>query len=224
MQYSSPLFCFYIEAEDFGFLLPTDFPFVLLVNPSLERIVLSLETIFRSVLSTLMLMLAVVPKSISIPFFCIKLYIIGWCWYRVKDAKFCCFKDFFSEYKYAEGCDPSPIPSNFTTSIQKLMEVFFLSLSLFWPNRMVNSREAAGKTSATKKNVGENDFSFLLHQLILTLISSLADIYRTFCLAFSPNMCGGCAAWKGFYFCWQTITILLSISIKFLEMLLFLQI
>ena len=129
MQYSSPLFCFYIEAEDFGFLLPTDFPFVLLVNPSLERIVLSLETIFRSVLSTLMLMLAVVPKSISIPFFCIKLYIIGWCWYRVKDAKFCCFKDFFSEYKYAEGCDPSPIPSNFTTSIQKLMEVFYLSLS-----------------------------------------------------------------------------------------------
>ena len=118
-----------LEAEDFGFLLPTDFPFVLLVNPSLERIVLSLETIFRSVLSTLMLMLAVVPKSISIPFFCIKLYIIGWCWYRVKDAKFCCFKDFFSEYKYAEGCDPSPIPSNFTTSIQKLMEVFYLSLS-----------------------------------------------------------------------------------------------
>ena len=40
-----------LEAEDFGFLLPTDFPFVLLVNPSLERIVLSLETIFRSVLS-----------------------------------------------------------------------------------------------------------------------------------------------------------------------------
>ena len=62
-----------LEAEDFGFLLPTDFPFVLLVNPSLERIVLSLETIFRSVLSTLMLMLAVVPKSISVPFFCIKL-------------------------------------------------------------------------------------------------------------------------------------------------------
>ena len=107
-----------LEAEDFGFLLPTDFPFVLLVNPSLERIVLSLETIFRSVLSTLMLMLAVVPKSISVPFFCIKLVhhwlmlVVQSQGHKMGQPASGCFKDFFLfsiiECKCAEGCDPSP--------------------------------------------------------------------------------------------------------------------
>ena len=39
---------FFFASTHWRFWVPTDFPFVLLVNPSLERIVLSLETIFWS--------------------------------------------------------------------------------------------------------------------------------------------------------------------------------